>query len=41
MFYSRSRFNHPLSKIQGFEDWFYTGGSRKFGHMPSKKGNRR
>ena len=31
-FYSRSRVPFSLKKIQGFEEWFYTGGSLCFGH---------
>lgn len=33
-FYSASRYSHTFKKIQGFEAWFYTGGTANFGHYP-------
>ena len=37
-FYSKSRAPFAFNKVQGFEDWFYTGPSKVFGHYPPKKG---
>lgn len=31
-FYSKSRAPFALKKPVGFEEWFYTGGTRCFGH---------
>lgn len=36
-FYSKSRVPGYFKKIAGFEEWFYTGPTRVFGHYPSKK----
>jgi hypothetical protein len=39
-FYSTSRVNGYFKKIAGFEDWFYTGPTKNFGHNPPG-GNKR
>ena len=40
-FYSRSRVPSSLKKIKGFEDWFYSGPSRFFGHPNDIKKSRK
>lgn len=38
--YNKSRVSGYFKKVAGFEDWFYTGPTRHFGHFPPS-GNKR
>jgi len=38
-FYSVSRIRLDFKKIAGFEEWFYPGPPRHFGHVKSPKKN--
>ena len=41
-FYSKSRVSFSFKKVNGFEDWFYTGPTLHFGHPnDSKKGKKK
>ncbi len=37
--YNKSRVGGDFKKIAGFEEWFYTGPSRFFGHVKPPKKN--